>query len=90
MIAQNLMLQEQLASLRRVPNSSTFPQDSTGDTEMEEDSPDNIHGGGGQGSGSKCSEKLLVPNLISNPAWGYGAGPVGQGRIPSPDDPLPY
>jgi hypothetical protein len=90
MIAQNLMLQEQLASLRRVPNSSTFPQDSNGDTKMEEDGPDMIRGGGGQGLGSKCSEESLVPNLISNPAWGYGAGPVGQGQIPSPDDPLPY
>ncbi len=49
------------------------------DTMMDDNSPDMIRGGGGQGSGSKSSEDPLKPKAVRNLPWGYGEGPVGHG-----------
>jgi hypothetical protein len=55
---------------------------------MDDDGPDMIRGGGGQGSGSKSSDVLLEPEAVRNLPWGYREGPVGHGS--SFEDLLPY
>ena len=42
------------------------------DTMMDDDGPDIIRSGGGQGSGSKSSEDPLKPKVVRNLPWGYG------------------
>jgi hypothetical protein len=42
------------------------------DTMMDDDGPDMIRSGGGQGSGSKSSEDPLKPKVVRNLPWGYG------------------
>jgi hypothetical protein len=97
MIAQNLMLQQQLASLTSVPNpSSNICQEPSDDTRMDEDGPNMIQRGGGQGSGSEGpatihggGNKCLGSECSDDPPpWGYGAGPTGH--ILSFEDLLPY
>ncbi len=58
------------------------------DTMMDDDGPDMIHGGGGQGLGSESSEDPLEPKAVRNLPWGYGEGPIGHGS--SFEDLLPY
>jgi hypothetical protein len=57
-------------------------------TMMDDNGPDMICSGSGQGLGSKCSEELLEPEAVRNLPWGYGEGPVGHEL--SFEDLLPY
>ena len=49
------------------------------DTMMDDNCPDMICSGGGQGLGTECPDEPLELEAVRNLPWGYGEGPVGHG-----------
>ncbi len=100
LVAQNLLLQEQLGShvanyMARTDGGAMIEGNGLAathggggkDATMEDAGPASIQGGGGQGLGSESSDGPPSLESIRNSPWGYGEGPVGH--VPSFEDFMP-